>query len=145
MSVITFQRFFVTASATTFLAGAALSGAAGPAAASTGGGCNGPASMQACITVIEGDADEDLVFEARADLGTATAPSCRLRLVSFDETTGWRWESSFAPCNRPGSQRKEFVLPNPTEGHVYRAELQILPNGKNYEFAQFVSSPLLTY
>ncbi|MGW2037484.1 hypothetical protein [Streptomyces virginiae] len=145
MSFIAFQRFFATASATTFLAGAALTGAAGPAAASTGGGCNGPASMQACITVIEGDVDEDVVFEARADLGTATAPSCRLRLVSFDETTGWRWESSFAPCNRPGSQGKEFVLPNPTEGHVYRAELQILPNGKNYEFAQFVSSPTLTY
>ncbi|MFD5618168.1 hypothetical protein [Streptomyces yangpuensis] len=143
MSVIHLQRVLAAASASTVLAGAVLAGATAPAAASTGGGCNGPVTGQACVGVVEADGGAGIVFEVRADLGVRAGSACRLRLLALDETTGVRWDSALVPCDR--RQRQERILPNPTEGHVYRAELQILPNGKNLDSAESVLSPALSF
>ncbi|MEV4925947.1 hypothetical protein [Streptomyces roseoverticillatus] len=129
--------------AATSLAGAALAGTAGTAAAATGGGCAGPVTKQACVTLIDdGGRGGDILFEARSDWPDAGG-DCRMRLVAFDDTTGWQWERELRRCDRPLDYH--YNLPNPTAGHRYRAELQILPNGKNFEFAEFVKSPVLTY
>ncbi|MEU2394887.1 hypothetical protein [Streptomyces sp. NPDC007369] len=130
--------------AAALVAGAAVMAAPGPAAAWSGGGCTGPAGRQACVTVVTGDGGHPEVrFEARADLTADAGRDCRLRLVSFDDTTRWRWDYALMPCGKP--QEMKWTLPNPTFGHAYRAELQILPNGRNYEFAEFVQSPSLTF
>ncbi|MEV4432774.1 hypothetical protein [Streptomyces sp. NPDC049585] len=126
------------------LAGIALVGTPATAvAAATGGGCTGPATKQACVSLVDdGGHGGDILFEARSDWPEAGG-DCRMRLVAFDDTTGWQWERELRRCDRPLEQI--YKLPNPTPGHVYRAELQILPNGKNYAFAEFVKSPELTY
>ncbi|RKN63081.1 hypothetical protein D7231_30235 [Streptomyces klenkii] len=90
----------------------------------------------------DGGRGGDILFEGRSDWPEA-GDDCRMRLVAFDDTTGWQWERELRRCDRPVDQH--YTLPNPTAGHRYRAEVQILPNGKNFEFAQFVKSPVLTY
>ncbi|WHM40874.1 hypothetical protein [Streptomyces sp. BPTC-684] len=143
MTLRVFLRAAVSVWAATAVAGVALAGTAGMAVAATGGGCTGPASKQACVSLIDdGGHGGDILFEARSDWPDA-GRDCRMRLVAFDDTTDWRFERELRRCDQPLDQH--FNLPNPTAGHQYRAELQILPNGKNYEFAEFVKSPVLTY
>ncbi|MEU3776780.1 hypothetical protein AB0F11_26950 [Streptomyces sp. NPDC032472] len=139
-----FGTLAMTAAAAVALGGATVVTAVGPAVASSGGGCTGPSTRQACVAVVAGDEGRPTIrFDARADLAADAGPACRLRLVSFDDTTGWRWDGALVPCGK--SQQLKFVLSNPTAGHVYRAELQFLPNGKNHEFAEFVKGPSLAY
>ncbi|MEV4443379.1 hypothetical protein AB0K09_31170, partial [Streptomyces sp. NPDC049577] len=74
------------------LAGFALAGTAGTAAAATGGGCTGPTTKQACVSLVDdGGHGGDILFEARSDWPEAGG-DCRMRLVAFDDTTGWQWE-----------------------------------------------------
>ncbi|MYT32303.1 MULTISPECIES: hypothetical protein [unclassified Streptomyces] len=143
MNLRAFPRAAASALSVTSLAGAALACTAGTAVAAADGGCTGPTSKQACVKVIgEGDHAGDILFEARGDLPDA-GRNCRMRLVSVDDFTGWRFHGELRRCDQPLNQ--EFNLPNPTVGHQYRAELQILPNGKNFTNAEFVTSPTLTY
>ncbi|WP_159425774.1 hypothetical protein [Streptomyces noursei] len=131
------MRTAVSAVAATAMAGAVVTGTAGVAAASSGGGCTGPETKQVCVTVAEG-----ILFAARIT-SEGHGVDCKARLVAHDDTTGWSWGQALTRCDRLTGN---FTLPNPTPGHQYRGELQIFFNGKNAnEGYEFIQTPAFLY
>ncbi|MEV7777137.1 hypothetical protein [Kitasatospora sp. NPDC088351] len=111
---------------TALFGGIALAGA-GTAAASSGGGCGGPAWEQACISAGGGQ----VTATAVTNLGSN---SCTEQIILWDYTTQSQALSTSFPC-RSGQYSYSYTLSNPTPGHDYKAEVRLYwQGGSGYDY-----------
>ncbi|MDH6120854.1 hypothetical protein [Kitasatospora sp. GAS204B] len=118
--------------ATVALVGMALAGSiglvgAGSAAASSGGGCGGTGTEQACVSAGDGHV-------------TATATSnfangnCNEEVILWDYTTQGKALDTTFPCHN-GSYSFTWVLTDPSGGHDYKTEVRFYwQGGSGYDY-----------
>jgi hypothetical protein len=118
--------------ATVALVGMALVGGialvgADTAAASSGGGCGGPAYEQACVSAGNG--------QVTATVNTNLASnSCNEEVILWDYTSGGRALDTTFACHS-GPYSFSWVLTDPSSGHDYKTEVRFYwQGGSGYDY-----------
>ncbi|QMU69600.1 hypothetical protein [Streptacidiphilus sp. P02-A3a] len=106
--------------------GIALTGA-GTASASSGGGCGGTATEQACVSAGNGQ----VTASASSNFGNG---SCNEEVILWDYTSGGKALDTTFPCHN-GPYTFTWVLTNPSSGHDYKAEVRFYwQGGSGYDY-----------
>ncbi|GAA1940744.1 hypothetical protein [Kitasatospora viridis] len=112
---------------TALATGIALAGSAGTAVASSGGGCGGTATEQACVSAGNGQ----VTATATSNFGNG---NCNEEVILWDYTAGGKALDTTFPCHS-GPYSFTWTLTDPTAGHDYKAEVRFYwPGGSGYDY-----------